>query len=666
MIMISCIYEKYAEANAAVRPEKRGRPVAAHRERRDSTDVRLATGLAQFVSGTRMALSPHLPFDEDETPVSWAVRLAALHTGDAPARFLQDIGVDPRGLMDGNAMAIETLAAAGGADPVAVARNAVERLDDDHVRCRGEVFDRRLWLRQGLRFCMHCLQQDAGWSAKRNAHKLRLRFGWDFSFVERCQVHGVPLLSLPRADVLSKGLPFVADRVQWNTLQRFHAHDDHELPSSLQRYALDRLNRLPGPAWLDGQRLDHAVRACEKLGAAALKGARARPSEFSASERTEAAERGFAIAAEGEPGIRHLLADLQRKCPSDNGHAGPQAMFGDLHDWAARTDLERGPLVDILHRHILETVPVGPGDIVLGQPVAERQVHSVRTLSLAAGVHPKRLRKLLEARGLIRPEDRDRHDNRVVFGAAAGEAAAREITDSIPRIDLPGRLGLGRGVTATLIAEELLTPVLVPDAEHELKERRFLREDVDDLIDRCVGGAEMVDVAPPGFANLRRAASAGGTTVSGLLRAILDGRVSDRRRLTSGHALGALLVNVEAVRTTFSANPTGEALARYRAARRLGTTDRVIAALIADRPGGPILESHPKTGIRRGRARVIPAAALDDFERTYVGLIVLARERSLHHLALAAALAEHGVTPAFDPAAIQATFYRRAEIPSEI
>ena len=35
-----------------------------------------ATGSAQFVSGPRKALSPHLPFDEDETPVSRAVRLA--------------------------------------------------------------------------------------------------------------------------------------------------------------------------------------------------------------------------------------------------------------------------------------------------------------------------------------------------------------------------------------------------------------------------------------------------------------------------------------------------------------------------------------------------------------------------------------------------------------
>lgn len=63
-------------------------------------------------------------------------------------------------------------------------------------------------------------------------------------------------------------------------------------------------------------------------------------------------------------------------------------MFGDLYDWAARTDRDRGPLADILRQHILETVPLGPGDIIFWETVTERRVHSVRTLSLATGLHP--------------------------------------------------------------------------------------------------------------------------------------------------------------------------------------------------------------------------------------------------------------------------------------
>lgn len=51
---------------------------------------------------------------------------------------------------------------------------------------------------------------------------------------------------------------------------------------------------------------------------------------------------------------------------------------------------------------------------------------------------PKRLRTLLAARGLIRPEDHDLHDNRVVFNAAAAEATARQITDKHPEGGRPG------------------------------------------------------------------------------------------------------------------------------------------------------------------------------------------------------------------------------------
>jgi hypothetical protein len=36
--------------------------------------------------------------------------------------------------------------------------------------------------------------------------------------------------------------------------------------------------------------------------------------------------------------------------------------------------------------------PVGPGDVLFGKPVEGRTLHSVRTLSVETGLHPKRLR----------------------------------------------------------------------------------------------------------------------------------------------------------------------------------------------------------------------------------------------------------------------------------
>ena len=612
------------------------------------------------------ALTPHLPFENDETPLSLASRLAAFHTGDDVGAFLRDFSIDPRELAAGKPAAIDRLAALAGADPVTVARNAVERLEGDLARCRGEIFDRRFAVRQRQRVCPKCFVDDAGGAPAPDATRLRFRFAWQFAVVTVCPIHAAPLMEIAADDGVGGGHRLCIDGDIWRALCRAADAGDVGCPSPLQRYVLARLDGAVGPSWLDSQRLDLAVDACAVLGTVALRGARPRVSRFTVQDCLEAHRLGFAIAGDGEAGIRRLLSRLQRDCPTDDGHAGPQAAFGLLYEWAARTASDRGPLAALLRRHIVETTPVGPGDVVLGEAVTARRVHSVRTLAVGLGLDARRLRKLLEARGLITPEMRGLADNRVIFDAAAGEAVVGALTQSIARNALPACLGVGRGVAAGLVAEGLLTPAVTPDADRRLNGRRFLRADLDDLVTRCLDGAAMVDEAPPGFEDLPRAASRAMTTASALLRAVMDRRIRERVRLRGAQGLGALRISSEAARAVLSPDLQNADYAPYRAAQRLKTTDRVIAALIADRPDGPILPSRPMPNNRSAAARVIPRDALDAFERDYVSLINLARERGAHHVALAAALRDRGVTPAFDPTIVKATFFRRHAIPPDI
>jgi hypothetical protein len=219
---------------------------------------------------------------------------------------------------------------------------------------------------------------------------------------------------------------------------------------------------------------------------------------------------------------------------------------------------------------------------------------------------------------------------------------------------------VNRTVARGLVAAGTLAPILTPDAEHALGEHRFAHADVDALLDRALAGAAEVESAPPGFGNLRRAAAAAGVSAAEVLRAVLDGHIGERRRLGGEPGLSGLLVPLGATRAVFGPDPETRDVATYRAARLLRTTTRVIAALIADREDGPILPSRPAPNNRSAAARAIPRAALEAFHRDHVGLIALSRERDLHHLALAARLRARGVAPAFDPAAVKATFYRRA------
>jgi hypothetical protein len=56
-------------------------------------------------------------------------------------------------------------------------------------------------------------------------------------------------------------------------------------------------------------------------------------------------------------------------------------------------DIDPGPIRDLLREHILQTTAVDLGDMVLGQEVTERRIHSAYSLFIATTLHLKRHRK---------------------------------------------------------------------------------------------------------------------------------------------------------------------------------------------------------------------------------------------------------------------------------
>lgn len=55
------------------------------------------------------ALFPKLSFNHDETPMSWAARQAAFHTGGRLGPFLNDMGIPITDLAKGKLNAVERL-----------------------------------------------------------------------------------------------------------------------------------------------------------------------------------------------------------------------------------------------------------------------------------------------------------------------------------------------------------------------------------------------------------------------------------------------------------------------------------------------------------------------------------------------------------------------------
>lgn len=155
---------------------------------------------------------------------------------------------------------------------------------------------------------------------------------------------------------------------------------------------------------------------------------------------------------------------------------------------------------------------------------------------------------------------------------------------------------------------------------------RFDRAHLDAFLDALFAGAEIVSVAPDGSATAVAAAKHLNLKLTTVLGAVLDERLTRRGKLQGEPGAAALLLEMAEVRDVFQPDQETCDYAPYRAVDRLHTTDRVVAALMRDRPGGSILPTRVVKNCRSDRAKVSPYEALEAFDRTCVGLTNLSRE----------------------------------------
>lgn len=105
-------------------------------------------------------LAPHLPFDPIETPLGYAVRLAAVHTGGPIGPFLRDIGVSLPDLARGQSAAIGMLSDHAGVKRSALMANAAEAVGRQSFHLRGTEVSVDFLHTSGTVFCPACLRDD--------------------------------------------------------------------------------------------------------------------------------------------------------------------------------------------------------------------------------------------------------------------------------------------------------------------------------------------------------------------------------------------------------------------------------------------------------------------------------------------------------------------------
>ncbi|GEP01725.1 TniQ family protein [Methylobacterium haplocladii] len=609
---------------------------------------------------TGKRLHPTLPHLAGEAPTSLASRLAQLHlTEDAGARtFCTDMGIDFGKVVDGQPGALTALADLSGADPAMLAADAFRRVPEGHL-FRGERFSKSSLVRTSLRFCPACLLDDCSGASKPEAAAYG-RTIWSIASIRTCPLHGMEIFDAGPITPPSKTHDFA--QVMKPLLPDLGAMADRATrrsASGLELYVLGRLAGAVGNApWLDGLPLHVGMAICETIGTVDRFGREVRANKLSESEWADAGESGFRIACRGEAGIREFMKDLLRTYPySRSATEGPQAVLGRFFTFLAfgvpHPDFD--VVRDLVSDFMIEHMPFGPGDIIFGKPIERRVLHSVRSASQEIEVHPKRLRKVLHAAGVLTNEQMELPYGNATFDAAAAAQILTDAVDGLFMTEIEPYLGAGRVQTKLLVDSGLVAPMFPkrPDLDH-----LFRRRDLDAFLERMFVDAVPVEDPDEDMADVKKAVKRVCCSTIEIVRLVLDRKLSWVGRRTSERGFAALLVRVSEIRSVLRGSMDGWLTAKT-IETTMRTNTKVVRSLI---DLGYLRTEEIVSPLNRCPIRVVGQTVFDEFRQEYATLFEAMETTGIHFLKIQKRLTAIGVEPAIRREEVGAAFYRRSDL----
>lgn len=397
-------------------------------------------------------LLPNLPFILDESPLSYASRLAKFHIGDEVIAFLRDIGVKSQDMAANKEGAIVRLAEISGVPFDEMHANVAIPVGERRYDLRGELVTAEFLANPHTIFCAACLAEDDEEAGRRG------RWLWTLSVVRTCPRHEI---SLTRRAKRKWTDPFheLERRVpeRGEQLQALVAEAVRRPVSPLQEYAVNRLNGETGPEWLDAQSLEQAVRATELLGVLLELGPEQKLPELTADDWDHAGHIGFGFTSRGEEGIQEALMAQIRKFDATTGTPGPRRIFGRFYEALAysKSDKAPGDIARILRKIITENIALPAGKEVLGDKLTERRLHTVASLAIEQDLDSRTLRDVLVAAEII-PQNAPAH---YPIPVHEGRDVAGRVKRTVHVISLPKALGCARPLIDQLFEERLITPI---------------------------------------------------------------------------------------------------------------------------------------------------------------------------------------------------------------
>ncbi|AZB65619.1 hypothetical protein EBL87_17980 [Cereibacter sphaeroides] len=422
---------------------------------------------------------------------------------------------------------------------------------------RGHAFPAKVILVPQIRGCPVCLRADAVGSGAPPHIAMALRGHWLVPHVTLCLDHHHPLVPLwrdpqpgSRNDSVAR-FREIADEILAGRLDQ-----ETREPTDFDLWIDARLSGTAQVNWLDAQPLHAAATFCHILGTALLRLEQVLPAWVRRSDRWALYQMGFEVASQGEEAIRSALRRLQKL--ADGPQDGPKKVFPLLYDRLShdyRDDPNFEAFRRILRDHMVETWPLGPGDELMGEPVTERRLHSVRTAAQATGIDQRRMRRMLAAAGIVPEAAEGTCDAWETFGAAAAQPILDDLTALMPANAFAEFIGASRSQFDLLVKDGVLAPALdapgVKAVWSPVQGRAFL----DGLLCSAVPLAKV----PRGWEHLPKSAQRLKIGPGAIVTAIREGRIPGVGRLEGVDGYAAVHVNhADVTRVLGAESPTAQ------------------------------------------------------------------------------------------------------------
>ncbi|MCA1367225.1 TniQ family protein [Bradyrhizobium sp. BRP14] len=594
------------------------------------------------------SLSLRLPFHADETLSSYCSRTAAAHGINNARTFAGHMGFGFEGLANGMPADVATFGRVANLDARALESGMI-RKDGALTYVGGQSLTKPYFQRTPLRFCPHCVDEDAASGAGRPGARAYGRKSWLVTLVRCCPVHGTKLVTSEIG-----GTTLVNDfiiRLNWEGphMARHRLKSTPAKPTPLEQYVLRRIDGVPtNHDFLDALPLHVAAHITQLVGVIRRHGIwpKARGEHF-----VECSDDGFDIMSGGEERFREFLRSLHA-----NSQGGSiRSVYGLFHKALTErvSDRSYDRVRSVVRDVAMSELPYGPGDDVFG-PVETRKWHSVQSLSQEFGLGVRKVEALLRVNGFLGADAAPSTPMRTLVDAEAAAGFLTVVKDTVAAAAAAKYLGMPliafRQVhkAGYLTAHHVKNGGTGPAHFFTLPElERFSSK-----LRQCV----TVNEVPAGAVNLIAARRRTQTSADQLVELLMNGRLKTVAWDPSRRGYGALLMDPREVRRTLRPRDP-KMLTVLQARKVMQAPDHTIRNLI--------LHGHLKAQAVPYRTRSKHLISMDDlqsFLSEHISVFHLARDFRTHVRGLTGALKKIGVEPAFDRALIDATYYRRKEI----